>query len=229
MRAVTLASLGALLGFGLGCGEPTLVEATDDIAQVRCERFDECGDVGAGERYPSFDRCVSEQTAEFEQRWPVERCAEGHLNEELYDSCLKRAETIACSGALQASDQQAFDAACSARQLCVDPSEEGGGLPPEPSREEYREELAHAQCNRAQECGQIGVDARYPDFEACLVSVRADVDDFWPADRCDDRVDETIFDQCKQKLIETSCDGLGGLVQALDFLASCNASRVCTK
>lgn len=220
-----LALLGPALMWG-GCGEPSREEARDDIAQVRCDRFEECGQIGSGERFSSMDACVVDQTREFDMRWPAARCSSGHLNEARYEDCLKRASTLACDGAIAIADQQAFDMECSARRLCVDPGDDDM-LPPDPTRQELRDEITRTQCNRAQDCGQVGQGKRYEDYAACLAQVQNDFDQLWPADQCDGRVNEGVFDSCNERVSKVSCEGIGGAIEVLQFLNNCNASRVC--
>lgn len=220
--------IALLVPMAVACGEPTREEARDDIAQVRCERFEECGDIGSGETFSSLDDCVVNQKQDFNDRWPSDRCAEGHLNEELYENCLKRASTIACDGSARATDQQAFDRECSARKLCTDKDTDDRNPPP-PKREEYRDDIARSLCNRAIECDTIGEDKRYKDYDECMQESRKDIDDVWPEDRCATSIDPTQFDVCNDKAATATCQAVGGFVALLDFLATCNANRVCTQ
>lgn len=225
-RLCSLAAMLLIAPAWSGCGEPSREEARDDIAQVRCDRFEECDQIGAEKRFSSTDDCIRDQTSEFDTRWPVERCSSGHLNEARYEDCLRRASTLACDGAIAIADQQAFDMECSARRICVDPDDDDM-LPPKPTRKELRDEIVRTQCNRAQDCEQIGVDKRYEDYATCLAEVKGDFDQLWPAEQCDGRINEGVFDSCNERVTKVSCEGIGGAIELLQFLNNCNANRVC--
>ncbi len=104
-----------------GCGEPSREERVQDIAQVGCDRWQECGEIGPGERHESYAECRSSLESTFYDLWPAGQCGNGQINESVYDSCTERANNFPCDAGF--FDQVGFAADCGADDVCIDPSE----------------------------------------------------------------------------------------------------------
>lgn len=90
----------------------------------------------------------------------------------------------------------------------------------EPSREDYRDDLAQASCERQEACGNID------DIDDCIVEKRADFNDLWPADKCGNgRMNEARAEDCIKRAESFSCSG--NFIDDLAFLNECKASKVC--
>jgi hypothetical protein len=102
-----------------GCLEPSREAQRDTAANTRCSRLEECGEIGSGERYTDFDDCVVEVRASFNDLWPADECADGRINEELFDGCLQDLRTSDCNENF--FDQLEFLGDCNADAICTDP------------------------------------------------------------------------------------------------------------
>ncbi len=98
---------------------------------------------------------------------------------------------------------------------------------PEPSRESQRDTAADTRCGRLEECGKIGSGETYSDFDDCVVSVRSDFNELWPAEECSDgRINEELFEGCLQDLRTGDCNE--NFFDQLGFIGDCNANAICT-
>ncbi len=102
-----------------GCIEPSRESRRDTAADSRCGRLDECGRIGSGETYSSFDDCVIDQRDRFNDLWPSDECSEGRMNEEIYEECLQDLRTSSCNENL--FDLIGFGIECGPGNVCVDP------------------------------------------------------------------------------------------------------------
>lgn len=102
-----------------GCIEPSRESRRDSAADARCGRLNECGRIGSGETYATFDDCVVEERSTFNDLWPSDECSEGRMNEELYEECLQELRTGSCNENF--FDLLSFVGECNAGQVCVDP------------------------------------------------------------------------------------------------------------
>lgn len=97
----------------------------------------------------------------------------------------------------------------------------------EMSREDYRDEMTDQACeNYYGRCGEIGPGKTYASRDECEVKIRAQINDMWPASKCDDgRLDEDKFDSCMSRAGNASCTSL---LDWTGFLVECSANKVCT-
>ncbi|MBA2662042.1 MAG: hypothetical protein H0U74_07075 [Bradymonadaceae bacterium] len=96
----------------------------------------------------------------------------------------------------------------------------------DPTREEYRDEITEEACKSYESCGDIGSGKTYSSKEDCEIKVRSNINDLWPADRCDDgRINPEKFDQCLDRARVVPC---GNAFDFWSFVAECNADKVCT-
>ena len=101
---------------------------------------------------------------------------------------------------------------------------------PEPSRESRRDTAADARCGRLEECGRLGSGGTYTDFDDCVVEVRSDFNDFWPASECSDgRMNEELYEECLQDLRTSDCNQntFDNFINTLGFGIECGANNVC--
>lgn len=115
-------SLMALIPVALlagSCGE-SREEYRDEAAQVACEREQECGRIGDGKDYRTFDDCVVDKTDDFNRTWPSDQCKDDRINEEKFDACMGRLSSIACEGFTRLADAAAFANECNADKVCTD-------------------------------------------------------------------------------------------------------------
>lgn len=102
-----------------GCGEPSREERVQDIAQVGCDRWQECGEIGPGERHESYAECRSSLESTFYDLWPAEQCEAGQMNDSTYNTCRERAQNFPCDSGIL--DQLSFANSCGAGDVCIDP------------------------------------------------------------------------------------------------------------
>jgi len=119
-RSALTISLGLCL---TGCTEPSRESQRDTAADTYCERLEACGDVGAGQRYASMDDCAIAQRDFFNDLWPADKCSDGRINEERFDSCVADLEVAECSmNIFDVLDVAEFLAKCRAQEVCIDPA-----------------------------------------------------------------------------------------------------------
>ena len=103
-----------------------------------------------------------------------------------------------------------------------------GALGCDRSREDYRDDLAQAWCDRDEVCGNLGSYSGGT-YESCEIRRRDDANNLWSAERCSDgRVNGSAADRCIERAATRSCSGVGGIGDFIDFLGACSASDVCT-
>lgn len=91
-----------------------------------------------------------------------------------------------------------------------------------PSAERAAEDVARAQCDRAERCGQIGMNALYSSRQHCL-NVLWD-DSLGRFDACRSGVDHEQLNDCLTEIAEHGCDdAIGGFEQYL----ACKVEDVC--
>jgi hypothetical protein len=102
----------------------------------------------------------------------------------------------------------------------------GPGCAGEPSREEYRDEITEAVCDRYDECGRIGSGRDYNSMDDCRVDMRNTFNDLWPSSECDQgRINPDRYDICYSRAKSLSCNNMLG--ETLWFGLNCNANQVC--
>lgn len=97
----------------------------------------------------------------------------------------------------------------------------------ETTREEYRDEMTEQACeNYFGRCDQVGAGKTYKTQDECMVKIRPQINDMWPASKCDDgRIDEKKFDACMARASNASCSNL---LDWTAFFVECSANKVCT-
>ena len=117
-RYLLSSSLMFLIFSQLGCLEPSREDYRDDLAQASCERLEACGNIPGS--YDSFDDCIVEKRADFNDLWPASKCDNGRINEARAEDCIKRAESYSCNSNFL--DDLAFVNECRADKVCIDPA-----------------------------------------------------------------------------------------------------------
>ena len=96
----------------------------------------------------------------------------------------------------------------------------------EPSREDYRDDMVAARCDRLMQCG----DDTYDSYEDCEIDVRAFFNDLWPSDQCSDgRISEAKFEFCRDLVATSRCDPnfFQQVGDVAEFNQECSADAVC--
>lgn len=106
---------GALL-LGVAC-EPTREELRDDLAAATCQRAEDCGKIPGS--FDSYDDCIVDKRADYNDLWPESECSNGRINEDLARSCIARRENYSCNSSFL--DDLAFINECNADKVCIDP------------------------------------------------------------------------------------------------------------
>lgn len=100
------------------------------------------------------------------------------------------------------------------------------GCAGEPTREEYRDDIAEAVCDRDATCGRIGPGQVYSTMGDCIIDRAKTFNDLWPSNRCDEgRINPDRYQICYLRARSYSCDNPNG--EVLWFAINCNADRVC--
>jgi hypothetical protein len=90
--------------------------AVSDMTTTACDRWDECGAIGEGKSYATYDECKADNLDNFYQLWPSEACGEGKITPAAYDDCLNRTATYPCGGSVL--DMLTFTQNCNADVVC---------------------------------------------------------------------------------------------------------------
>jgi hypothetical protein len=108
---------------GCGGGAPSRESARDQATTDTCERFSQCGDIGAGETYPSESNCELQWQDNWDNAWPAAVC-EGRIDQ---------AQLTTCLAAIRGTDCASFGdfvttlAKCDKMHVCDAPADAGGG------------------------------------------------------------------------------------------------------
>lgn len=117
-HAATIALLLlAALSLLAACGE-SRESYRDEAADVRCEKADECGNIGPGQTYETLDDCFVEERARMNDWFPADKCGGGRIDEAKFEDCLARIDLAACNSFW---DQVSLLQNCNADAVCTDP------------------------------------------------------------------------------------------------------------
>lgn len=102
--------------------EPDLSARIQLIAGRSCDRFEECGEVGAqdGAKYASRDECENDMEGQFRDLWPADECSDGRIEATKYNACVSRAETYSCDMGI--FEFITYYDECNASDVCTDPA-----------------------------------------------------------------------------------------------------------
>lgn len=103
-RLTTLLLLSVLAG----------CSAVEGAAQRSCEWYKQCGHIGSGETYSSYDDCMTDQRAAWLKTFPSADC-DGHIDENALTACYHALEDQSCSGLL---DYLSVYSKCNSDDVC---------------------------------------------------------------------------------------------------------------
>jgi hypothetical protein len=89
--------------------------ARQSIAEARCSREDNCGNVGADSNYASRDKCVEEVTQEWAQDLEALDCP-GEINQDGLKQCLTEIRAEDCYNPI---DRLTRYESCTIAQICT--------------------------------------------------------------------------------------------------------------
>lgn len=105
--------------------------AREGGAERTCQFNARCGEIGPGENYSSFNDCMVEQRANFQNLWPTDRCRD-RINGQTLDVCYRALENTQCNNLV---DIIATLSKCQSSDVC------SAGAPP-----------AGCNCGQGQTC-----------------------------------------------------------------------------
>lgn len=90
--------------------------AAEQIAQSRCEREQQCGNIGKDQTYSSTQDCLTRISNDWKDDLNARDCP-GGINQKEFDECLQQVRGEACSNPF---DTLARLTECTAGQICVE-------------------------------------------------------------------------------------------------------------
>lgn len=100
--------------------EPDRESRVQSISDEACDRSEECGEIGPDKTYETRSECESDMRSRFYDLWPEASCNRGQINDDRYDTCVKRVETFSCDGAGAFFDTLTFGDECDSDAVCID-------------------------------------------------------------------------------------------------------------
>ena len=97
-------------------------DAREGGAQRNCRFEQRCGHIGQGQTYASIDECLTARRAEFQNRWPTDRC-DKRINGETLNVCYQAIDNTQCNNFV---DLIATFSKCEANDVCTAGSPPGG-------------------------------------------------------------------------------------------------------
>ena len=95
------------------CSEPTREQYRDMAAEEVCDEAQRCDNLGDA----SYDDCIVENEARFNDFWPSSECDDGQIEKDAFETCMNRARTAACEENILDLGLAWND--CRASQVCV--------------------------------------------------------------------------------------------------------------
>ena len=89
--------------------------AAEQIAESRCEREQQCGNIGQDQTYSSSQDCLARIRNDWKEELNLRECP-GGINQKELDECLKQVKDEACSNPF---DTLARVTECTAGQICI--------------------------------------------------------------------------------------------------------------
>ena len=90
--------------------------AAEQIAQARCEREQECGNIGADKTYSSAQDCLARIQNDWKDELSSRQCA-GGINQHELNECMGQIRTEACGNPF---DTLARITECTQGQICIE-------------------------------------------------------------------------------------------------------------
>jgi len=90
--------------------------AAEQIAQARCEREQQCGNIGSDQKYSSSQDCISRIQSDWKDDLNGRQCP-GGINQKELQECLGQIRAEACENPF---DTLARITECTAAQICIE-------------------------------------------------------------------------------------------------------------
>jgi len=90
--------------------------ATEQIADARCERESQCGNIGDNKAFSSRQDCLARIRADWKEDLNARECP-GGINQHQLDQCLAQVRAEACANPF---DTLARITECTSRQICIE-------------------------------------------------------------------------------------------------------------
>ncbi len=90
--------------------------ATEQIAEARCQRESQCGNIGDNKTYSSRQDCLARIRADWKEDLNARECP-GGINQHELDECLEQVRAEACANPF---DTLARITECTSRQICIE-------------------------------------------------------------------------------------------------------------
>lgn len=90
--------------------------AAEQLAQARCEREQQCGNIGADKTYSSAQDCTARIRSDWKDDLNARECP-GGINQKELDECMQQIRGEACSNPF---DTLARVTECTAGQICIE-------------------------------------------------------------------------------------------------------------
>ena len=113
MKRSFLLVFAVLSTSGLGC--LNLTDAREGGARHFCNYYSRCGEIGAGQKYASFDECLVDERSNFQDYWPTSAC-DGKINGDALNVCYTAIDNTQCSNFI---DQLATLTKCGSGSVCT--------------------------------------------------------------------------------------------------------------
>ena len=100
MKNIYLVTLGLIAGVVAGCNTVADVtnkqaDAVDSATNATCDRYEECGEIGADKSYENRESCETNVRDFWNDHWTVADC-EGHINGAALTVCTDRISSTEC-------------------------------------------------------------------------------------------------------------------------------------
>jgi len=109
-----------------GCGSgSSQADARDRATDASCNRFQMCGNIGAGQMYETLESCEVQVRGSWDKQWPPSQC-EGKINESELEVCLAAIASTTCGNGLD--ELNTIFVKCPASKVCTGaaPAPDGG-------------------------------------------------------------------------------------------------------
>lgn len=90
--------------------------ATEQIAEARCQRESQCGNIGDNKSFSSNQDCLARIRADWKEDLNARECP-GGINQHELDECLAQVRAEACANPF---DTLARITECTSRQICIE-------------------------------------------------------------------------------------------------------------
>lgn len=107
--------------------EPSRESRIDTLVNDACDRYSDTGagcpgyGTGSNQKYATETDCRNDFRTKAENFWPADRCGDGRIDNDRFETCIDRVKNFACStGGQSILDGISAMSECSADQVCTD-------------------------------------------------------------------------------------------------------------